>query len=233
MLSDVIQKPKLKEMIEEEDFQSLYREVDHNTLSFDTLSIMTEEWLDLGVNPLDYMTALPSRYLMGQVKYKSMSIPKNIVEIKYRALSETQGLEEICYQGTVEEFENIKKDPPWMPPRLFGVQCSDGVWLSVKDVSISRTGTVSLGAATTTISGTGCYIGSGKSLPDPGDSSNGDIFLKQVPTGISEFWVFFNDQWQMLSNPSISTTEPTIVSAWGSKLCYIPGAPTITWSGNL
>ena len=232
MLSDLIQKPKLKELIEKEDFQSLYREVDHNTSDFDTLSIMTEEWLDLGVNPLDYMTALPSRYLMGQVKYKSVLIPKNIVSIKYRALSETQGLEEIYYQGTIEEFENIKKDFLWMPPRLFGVQCSDGVWLSATDVSVSRTGTASSGAATTTISGTSYYIGSGKSLPDPKDFSNGDIFLKQVPAGTSELWILLNDQWQVLSTPSLSVDTNVTTSAQGSELHYAP-PPTITWSGNL
>lgn len=230
MLSDLIQKSKLKELIEKEDFQSLYQEVDHNTLDFDTLSIMTEEWLDLGINPLDYMTALPSRYLMGQVKYKSVLIPKNIVSIKYRALSETQGLEEIYYQGTIEEFENIKKDPPWMPPRLVGVQCSDGVWLGVKNVSISCTGTASSGA--TAVSGTSCYIGSGKSLPDPKDFSNGDIFLKQVPAGTSELWILLNDQWQVLSTPSLSVDTNVTISAQGSELHYAP-PPTITWSGNL
>ena len=41
VLSDLIQKPKLKELIKKEDFQSLYREVDHNTSDCDTLSIMT------------------------------------------------------------------------------------------------------------------------------------------------------------------------------------------------
>ena len=232
MLSDLIQKLRLKELIEKEDFQTLYQAVDQSTLDFEVLSTMTEEWLDLGINPLDYMTVLPGRYLTGQVKYKSVLIPKNIVDIKYRALSETQGLEEICYQGTIEEFENVNKEPHWMPPYLVGVQCSDGVWLSVKNVSINRFSTASSGTATTILSGTSFCMGSGESLPDPKDSSNGDIFLKQVPAGVSEVWIFVNDQWQLLSTPSLSIDTNVTTAAQGSELRYSP-SPTITWSGKL
>lgn len=231
MLSDLIQKPRLKELIEKEDFQTLYQAVDQSTLDSEALSAMTEEWLDLGINPLDYMTALPGRYLTGQVKYKSVLIPKNIINIKYGALSETQGLEEICYQGTIEEFESVNKELHWMPPHLVGVQCFDGVWLSAKNVNTSCSSTASSGAATT-ISGTTLYMGSGESLPDPKDSSSGDIFLKQVPAGVSELWMFVNDQWQMLSTPSLSIDTIVTTVAQGSGLRYTP-SPTITWSGKL
>lgn len=142
ILTKVLEDPKLAEMLRNEDFYSIY-----SHLIFSERGQFTQECVRAGVNPLDYMDTIPAYYISSP-DCDTFTIPSHISRIDAYALSYLP-FRKICYQGTVEEFNGVDKQPHWLPASIFEVACNDGVWYLIpKNATCGATN-----SGTTTISG--------------------------------------------------------------------------------
>ena len=123
LTSNLLKNPKIIDLLEKRDFESLYLQL----ARYDR-SKFTEECLLAGVDPLDYMTLVPSYYLEGKLDdLSTLTLPSHIKLIDAGALQFAE-LSDIYYEGTIEEFERVVKQPYWMPLGVSSVSCTDGEW---------------------------------------------------------------------------------------------------------
>lgn len=130
-----------KELIDHEDWEEVYKNVCSDCLrtshGFVYIGLFTEEIIDCGVNPLEYMSTVPEYFLyMSRVDktpnipqdikkicsrafaycehIESVNIPISVVEIGLNAFLNCTNLKDIYYDGTLEQFRNIKLDEHWI-----------------------------------------------------------------------------------------------------------------------
>lgn len=123
LISNLLKNPKIIDLLEKRDFESLYLQL----ARYDR-SKFTEECLLAGVDPLDYMTLVPSYYLEGKLDdLSTLTLPSHIKLIDAGALQFAE-LSDIYYEGTIEEFEKVVKQPYWKPLGITEIHCIDGEW---------------------------------------------------------------------------------------------------------
>lgn len=98
-------------LIDTGDFNNLY---DKYSSIFGVSSILTEILLLSGIDPLEYLTKLPTHFIQD-IPIKKLSIPPNIDKIEEEAFITTihRRLPEIYYLGTLNNWKNVIKEDGW------------------------------------------------------------------------------------------------------------------------
>ena len=91
---------KYKNLLADEDFASLYKEADKELPGYLDIGSLTQIFLDLDINPLDYMSEIPNGYLTGAV-VKSVDIPDHITNIGRSAFNDCKSLTSIIIPDSV------------------------------------------------------------------------------------------------------------------------------------
>ena len=187
LTSNLLKNPKIIDLLEKRDFESLYLQL----ARYDR-SKFTEECLQAGVNPLEYMDRIPPYYLCNSFSDSSLVIiPKNIKTIEGEALFYTL-LSELAYEGTVQEFEDISKQPLWAPTTLREVHCADGDWKSPNSYEDNVTNHLRINTAV--------QIKTGTSFPDINQTPQGTVFYNAAT---QEVYVAMGSTWTRVTSVSI------------------------------
>lgn len=184
LISDILNNQELAELLEQEKFQDLY-----NKLTLRNRPIFTEYCLGAGIDPLDYLTEIPSYYLID-TSLKSLTLPTTIQKIDAEALLYAP-LRDLYFQGTVEEFDKIHKQPSWLPSGVETVHCTDGDWNKSSFLKDTLTINSEMKIAT----------GTGPTLPDPSKSYVGEIYCR---TDTAEIYVYTGSQWILMNTTTAS-----------------------------
>lgn len=146
----------LLELFKNSDIKGIYDHIDKSypyDYTFTITPIITKAFYNCGVDPLAYLTLLPSNFLFdvkskfdiiipnnitkiltgafGHCGVTNITIPKSIIYIDYSAFNDCYNLTKIKYEGTKEEFNNIDKDPGWFEEGYAKIYCNDGyLWVS-------------------------------------------------------------------------------------------------------
>lgn len=91
---------KYKNLLADEDFTSLYKKADKELPGYPDIGSLTQIFLDLDIDPLDYMSEIPNGYLLGAV-VKSVDIPDHITNIGKSAFRRCNGLTSIIIPDSV------------------------------------------------------------------------------------------------------------------------------------
>lgn len=172
----------------------------------------TEECLEAGINPLDYMDTVPSHYITkeGSVKGRFI-IPSHIHSIESQALLFVP-IQGIQFQGTIEEFNRIDKQVQWLPSFVTEVLCTDGVWYALpKGVSVESCSAVS---GSWKISGQ-CpqvTVGDYSNLQEIVGSSVGDIFCDK---DAKQFYCFTGSHWIPIRDISLTQSSTKVQASDG------------------
>ncbi len=126
---------KYKNLLADEDFTSLYRKAYKEMTGYPYIGSLTQIFLDLDIDSLDYMSKIPTGYLAGAA-VKSVDIPDHITSIGMNAFNECKSLTSITipdsvtsigewafkdcssltninFKGTTSQWREIKKDEDW------------------------------------------------------------------------------------------------------------------------
>lgn len=138
---------KNKELLRQNEFKQLYFEA-YEDIPFQ-IGNMTAAFLQAGINPMLYMDkvmpemfsnstieeviipnnirAINRQAFLDNFELKKITIPKSVVGIESSAFKGCYELEEIIYEGTVEEWEKVFRDPStFWDCKVEFVTCSDG-----------------------------------------------------------------------------------------------------------
>lgn len=187
IIKSILEDPQLSAYIEEGNFYPIYQ-----TLKVRDTGIFTQQCLQAGVNPLEYMDRIPPYYLCNSFSDSSLVIiPKNIKTIEGEALFYTL-LSELAYEGTVQEFEDISKQPLWAPTTLREVHCADGDWKSPNSYEDNVTNHLRINTAV--------QIKTGTSFPDINQTPQGTVFYNAAT---QEVYVAMGSTWTQVTSVSI------------------------------
>lgn len=98
-------------LIDTGDFNTLYDK--YNSI-IGISSVLTEILLLSGIDPLEHLTKLPTRFVQD-IPIKKLSIPSNIKKIERDAFRTTMDrrLPEVYYLGKLKDWEQIFKEDFW------------------------------------------------------------------------------------------------------------------------
>lgn len=208
IIKSILENPQLSAHIEEGNFYLIYQ-----ILKVRDTGIFTQQCLQAGVNPLEYMDSIPSYYLGDCFSDSSLVIiPKNIKVIEGEALFYTL-LSELTYEGTTQEFEDISKQPLWAPTTLREVHCVDGDWKSPNLCENNVTNHLHINTA--------MQVQTGTSFPDINQTSQGTVFYN---TATQEVYVAMGSTWIQVT--SISVDQNTQYVSAGNKMLAV-SSPTM------
>lgn len=208
IIKSILEDPQLSAYIEEENFYPIYQ-----TLKVRDAGIFTQQCLQAGVNPLEYMDSIPPHYLCDHFSDSSLVvIPKNIKAIEGEAFFYTF-LSELTYEGTIQEFEDISKQPLWAPATLREVHCVDGDWKSPNLRENNVTNHLHVNTA--------MQIQTGTSFPDINQTSQGTVFYN---TATQEVYVAMGSTWTQVT--SVSVDQNTQYVSAGNKMLAV-SSPTM------
>ena len=120
-----------KELIQNNNFKELYRKFDDITDYYSDTHYLTDIFIEAGINPLEYMDAVPVAYLyktdldlkeikvpdnikyiykqaFEEAKLIKVTIPKTILTIAASAFSDNPSLTEINVRGTQADADKIE-----------------------------------------------------------------------------------------------------------------------------
>lgn len=113
-IKEIINKPKIKDAINSNDFETVYEFF--NSIRYKTgtriISYLTKIFYDVGIDPLLYMEKVPDFFLLDQKGIFQINIPKNIKTIGKSSFFNTDITELVIPEGVefIEQyaFENCK-----------------------------------------------------------------------------------------------------------------------------
>lgn len=121
------------DLINKNNYDELFKLFDKET---DLIaSVLTEVLLLSGIDPLEYMTKVPTDFIR-QIPLISITLPKNIMKLDRNAFAfhnlnhvfdrgtYSSGMRKIYYNGNKEDFENINKERDWHT-HIDSVVCHD------------------------------------------------------------------------------------------------------------
>lgn len=208
LINIILENAELAAYIEKGDFYPVYQ-----ALGNKEAGVFTEQCLQAGINPLEYMEKIPSYYIGYSSDSSSIIISRKIRVIESRALFYTS-LTEFSYEGTIQEFENIEKEPFWISPAVNYIHCIDGDYKSPcyhNSIAQSLNTTLQMQTGTT--------------LPDINLTAEGTVFYnvatQEVYVALKSTWIRVNDvsvnqnpQYVSAGNKVIAISSPTIEVHW-------------------
>ena len=208
IIKSILENPQLSAHIEEGNFYLIYQ-----ILKVRDTGIFTQQCLQAGVNPLEYMDSIPPYYLGDCFSDSSLVIiPKNIKAIESEALFYTL-LSELTYEGTIQEFEDISKQPLWAPTTLREVHCVDGDWKFPNSYEDNVTNHLRINTAV--------QVKTGTSFPDINQTPQGTVFYNAAT---QEVYVAMGSTWIQVT--SVSVDQNTQYVSAGNKMLAV-SSPTM------
>ena len=139
-LINLLNNKEIKEAINNNNFDYVYNEI-LNKLSIISLNTFTNILKEIGIDPISYMTFIPTGFFLNNIDLKtykilsnirvikeyafarcfnlnSLYIPKSVNKIEESAFFMCKDLTHIYYEGTENEFDHISK--PLNLSKLFG-----------------------------------------------------------------------------------------------------------------
>ena len=145
------------EEINNNDFTEVYEDANNQLKNSSSVGKLTELFLDAGIDPLKYMQNVPTHYIHYASKVNSIVIPdsvtsigdyafegcsgltsvtigNNVTSIGRRIFTNCNNLKEITFNGTVKQWNAIKKASMWNHgvPENIKIICKDGEVVNTK-----------------------------------------------------------------------------------------------------
>lgn len=161
-LIEFLSSPKIKIWINEGDFTSVYNQAKISTYGNESISKLTEVFLQAGINPLDYLQVVPTMYLVYSKAISGVKIPDHITTIEnssfrsshiigvdipvsvthigFAAFWDCDKLTYVGYSGTKEQWHKLVPDRAtcFDMDRNIIVTCSDGQIVMRDDGSLDE-----------------------------------------------------------------------------------------------
>lgn len=122
LVQEFLSKPEISAYLDNNKFDELYKA--YRSASVYNATLLTRVLLISGIDFIDYMTSVPEDCFRG-ILLKSVTLPKAIKSIGWNAFLDSD-VGELKYDGTIEEWRNIKILDRENIPTL-EVICKDGV----------------------------------------------------------------------------------------------------------
>lgn len=137
------------QLIDNNEYQKLYTLIHDASVYAADISKLTHILLESGINPLEYMSTMPT-YYSAYLSIDSVDIPSNIVYIEESAFEycdkltsvvlpqsvktidefvfySCSKLTRVTYLGTMEQFQEIDIARRWADDTITQIECTDGV----------------------------------------------------------------------------------------------------------
>lgn len=112
--------------INNNNFAKVYEDTNDSLTPCLLTSKLTELFLDAGLEPLEYMQAVPANYL-AYSKLTSITIPENITSIGVQAFLGCDRLRNITFNGTIAQWKAIDQIWCWPDDMEYCIiHCTDG-----------------------------------------------------------------------------------------------------------
>lgn len=104
-VKEFLQRDEIQKLLAQEDLKEVYWQYEKDLYTKSDVSHLTEFFLSIGINPLDYMTeVLPRMFVMTDIT--SIEIPSHITEIGDYAFSLCENLTNIYLPDTINRIGN-------------------------------------------------------------------------------------------------------------------------------
>ena len=132
------------DLIDNNQWGDLYRNA--NFLSDDSIGKLTQIFLSVGIDPLEYLECVPRFYLeytfssvvripegitiighhsLAFCKIRTLFLPKSLKEISGNAFDGSL-IERIIYLGTMNDWSKVQLNGGWKNSLKVNIKCSDG-----------------------------------------------------------------------------------------------------------